>query len=501
MKRITISLLAVIAAVVTGCNADRDGEPSPLPVGSSGVMALHVSVSVPSPAFMLAAGGDIVSDFAVMLFADQGDGIAGSPGKLVKVLMPDNLDVSASGTTLFDVKFKVTDDMPQNLVLIALSDASRYMEAIREAEHSGATFDELAALLVDSYGDRCLRQDESGIFPITLWGKASRVIDTSLHVQNVSLALLRDMAMIDVAVADPLRDDDLLRLASVQVYNGVDGISLMPLPQNLAESGDAEAPTVPSVSGMLGVEPAKAAQFDDNPVQVVTYSPEQRCSDVADPLMRPAVIIGAYYKGSRNISYYRVDIADNGKFADILRNHRYMIRVTDVGAPGSDTPDEAYRSAKVGVDAVVIPWTDFSMDAAFDGRDYLAMSREVTLGSGAGSISELSVKTNVPESQWTICWAETGADPATAEYGAPGVFNPDPSGWFGISVSGHGSDTHTIIFTTFTSLPDEMTMRSRQLFIRFTNSLSAIVNIVQSQGDTGSDGDEWDDGGSVPGDI
>ncbi|MBD3591307.1 DUF1566 domain-containing protein [Bacteroides sp. GM023] len=81
----------------------------------------------------------------------------------------------------------------------------------------------------------------------------------------------------------------------------------------------------------------------------------------SDHTNRLAIIVGGYYNGSADLSYYRVDFTndDSGGKMNILRNHVYQFTIKKVEAAGYGTAELAYNSKpkNLGFEATLEPWT------------------------------------------------------------------------------------------------------------------------------------------------
>ena len=78
---------------------------------------------------------------------------------------------------------------------------------------------------------------------------------------------------------------------------------------------------------------------------------------------RLAIIVGGYYNGSTDMSYYRVDFTNDNAAApndkmDILRNHLYQFTISSVKAAGYATAELAYKSMpkNLSFEATLEPW-------------------------------------------------------------------------------------------------------------------------------------------------
>lgn len=158
----------------------------------------------------------------------------------------------------------------------------------------------------------------------------------------------------------------------------------------------------------------------------VIYTFEAAAGSSATPLSNPSLVIGGYYNGSSTESYYRVDFYDDNtkQYVALLRNHRHLANIRSVTGPGYDTPDKAFRSKPVNIEAEVLRWDESDMTGiAFDGQHTLSVSQnEFTFFRDERTASDddnsLFVKTDYAPSTgsgggWTIEKIVNAADGTT----------------------------------------------------------------------------------------
>lgn len=158
----------------------------------------------------------------------------------------------------------------------------------------------------------------------------------------------------------------------------------------------------------------------------VIYTFEAAAGSSATPLSNPSLVIGGYYNGSSTESFYRVDFYDDNtkQYVALLRNHRHLANIRSVTGPGYDTPDKAFRSKPVNIEAEVLRWDESDMTGiAFDGQHTLSVSQnEFTFFRDERTASDddnsLFVKTDYAPSTgsgggWTIEKIVNAADGTT----------------------------------------------------------------------------------------
>jgi hypothetical protein len=103
-------------------------------------------------------------------------------------------------------------------------------------------------------------------------------------------------------------------------------------------------------------------------------------------LNRTCLVVGGFYDAENNgfnddttEYFYRVDFSTgngvNQSYMDVLRNHQYIFTVSAVTDYGQDTPDHAFETGPVNIEADVLPWNQGDVtDILIDGQWHLAVS-------------------------------------------------------------------------------------------------------------------------------
>ena len=87
------------------------------------------------------------------------------------------------------------------------------------------------------------------------------------------------------------------------------------------------------------------------------YVPESDQTNTEEPM---CLVVGGYYMGSSQETFYRVDFKQGNKgsaFYDAIRNHIYTFNINNVTRPGTDEPDPALDHVVVGMDVTIKEWT------------------------------------------------------------------------------------------------------------------------------------------------
>lgn len=100
----------------------------------------------------------------------------------------------------------------------------------------------------------------------------------------------------------------------------------------------------------------------------------------------------------------------------VLRNHRFIVKITSVGSVGEPTPDEAYKSVKSSISAGVIDWVDENRDIVFDGESWVSIeTKHVDFTDGKDIHKLIGIKSNVLPSQWKMKFSDNADYSTDAE--------------------------------------------------------------------------------------
>ena len=197
-------------------------------------------------------------------------------------------------------------------------------------------------------------------------------------------------------------------MARVQVYFGDkagSGVSKFVAETVRLCNFNDRAQVIPEELGMVVTKPSipdGAILCKGNAIYTVTGNKLQ-CSaylfETAQPedteenahLNRPCLIIGGKYDGSKNTTYYRVDLLKDEEYLDVLRNHSYEVTVTGVGSAGHGSYDEALAAkAANDISTSLIVWDETEVgNIDFDGNNYLGVgTMEFTVGKGGATLTQ-----------------------------------------------------------------------------------------------------------------
>lgn len=513
-----VSSLAVLALMSSGCASTEVADGMTV----EEVDELQLRLSIDAGGFTRAgsltteetlAQERRIDDVLVMLFTRDADG---KPGSLWMAKKAERLsdDAGEGLSRRFDVRFSVSgrQDVPSSLTMSAIANAGHLAEDIAEMKGNAYSVIQKDTKLWETE----LKTEGNPLF--SMWGIAGDAVQTGIKVQNVSMKLLRDMAKVTVRLKRDeenniiVTGDTKFRLAHALVYNRHGEVAMMPDLVNIGKhdgSGTGNDPyevNAPSVkkdasgandrTGLKKDEGYQEALSPTGLEQLSIYVAEQdilmgnnASVDDENAMNRPALIIGGYYGGDTGkLTWYRVDFTSgkdadgNLVLSDVLRNHHYCVSVASVNGPGEDTPELAYGTLQANVETEVVDWTDHEWDAEFDGVNWIAAQREVTIGASEGDVASIVLRSNVPADQWDFSWDEDGLFEAKI---LKETENDDETS--------EKTDKTVVQIKALKSLAETEDSRSGVLTVTVTPKLRFVINVIQTHINAGGDVDDIHD--------
>lgn len=483
------------------------GVDSPFPSSESDQdISMSILINAPKSALASSRAADpgqdfdaVVNSLHILLFAAP-DASTNTACGFVDCLKSTRADADEdAGIYSYYAKIPVSDDTPDYMTAIGIANAESVItdSKIADWKQRKASYPAIAAELQASVASMPV---------MSLWGRATRPVDKSLSLQAVRMPMLRDRAYYYVTLNSDVTNFKLLNSG---IWNHTDSYLLMPETANL-NLDNPESPL--AVKPSLGTD---ATRINDNtftstePVaftggylaeqDILMDAPEPGEND-ANRTNRAAIIVGGLFGSMQKPCYYRVDFKDgDGKLVDVLRNHRYVVRVAKVNGPGADTPEEAYNTITASISATVEPWTDVESIAAFDGSNWIAMPERVEFGPQAGTTRSVEFSSNVAVDQWAMAWGEAtdsfpedlvSADPTGADTPVYDAATPGTSRFMAVI----NPTTGILDITTLADYPSDTTEPIiKRLFIRVTPRLRVIVNVAQSDKSETNQHLPWED--------
>lgn len=245
-----------------------------------------------------------------------------------------------------------------------------------------------ACLSVATSGPLAFDQDHLfPMFGVANGGASVQVVKNTVYNE---IKLVRAVARVDIGVGISQKGPDgtitswtntgsgkqPFTMAEVQVWRAGQQYTYMPAVGNfhwntVTTTGEASKEIVIDLPSVVGGGATTTKTYSTSYITNGTYCLGQIYLPEADlkwgsvyddqHTNRLAIIVGGYYNGSTEKSYYRVDFTndDSGKKMNILRNHIYQFSITKVADKGYATPEEAYNSKPVNMNftAELVPWT------------------------------------------------------------------------------------------------------------------------------------------------
>ena len=203
------------------------------------------------------------------------------------------------------------------------------------------------------------------------------------------------------------------------------------------------------------------------------------------------LIIGGVYANDKNpdgtprVTYHRVDFADaDNNLLSVLRNHKYIVSVEKVTAPGYATPDEAAISASTNVYIRLFDWADELTNSDFNSENYFnSETKTITLYRYQNATRSITVDSDVAVDEWKMSFATTANGTATVS----GNFLSNAR--YKVEKAADGKSLTFTALKTYSPLSGTES-HDETLIIR-ANRLQVEYKITQ----TDASPDDWADGG------
>ncbi len=252
---------------------------------------------------------------------------------------------------------------------------------------------------------------------VPMWGEIANVSVSAAMPANTPVTLVRMIAKIDVALTTP-EATSKFKLQNIRLYNYNNKGSVAPHSENWNNDGHvATAPSVPGSAAKPSDPVSSALVYTDMTTENIScmneiYTFEAAAGSESTLSTNTCLVIGGIYGNDSQLTYYRIDIANSignaaATYLPLLRNHHYKINITNIKGAGLPTPEDAFKSRPVNIEANVINWNDGQIsDIVFDGQYMMGVSQgEFTFSrearNGGSSDNTLSVTTDYP-SGWKV---------------------------------------------------------------------------------------------------
>lgn len=384
MKKYLISLITVLpllAAVLTGCARDEAGD------GTGGdyttlVLKMKVLKNTATDTRTLTSQEEAhIEELDVLVFSVQG-----RVETFEYHVAPEAGWDASTGT--FSVKLRNSQHINDYKRIVLIANQS---DRIAELESSFEGLSKADVLELITFDTDEAWDTGNDFTPIPMWGETQNtVIVSSSHSPIDAVPMVRALARIDVGVnfidlgnntyqADGLAYSNGVEpfmITGIKVYNSNDKANTAPL-ATVFSKNVVSATTVPQ-DASANTTPLEYS-FSDSSEGVLSsvkdiYIPEVDNKTAGDDAMFLLVkgfytAPGAAVQNTTKETWYKVDFYDreeNGgiheKRIDILRNHYYMVSITSVDGPGYDTEGEAATSHGALLGADIAVWDEANMN-------------------------------------------------------------------------------------------------------------------------------------------
>jgi hypothetical protein len=430
------------------------------------------------------ADENTIEDVYVMVFDNA--------NKLVSIEKAEDIDDESdtqtspdgiySGGATFAVTLPPSGGATQKLVVLANSedilDECEFIDIAdldKSSQFVGQTYTTLMGSLFDEVSGKLFTASGS---TIQMWGETAQIsITPSTDIPTVDM--MRSIARVDVGLGTPtytpgedypwtwdglgedgddvdeLGDPIPFDLVSVNVIRVQDDYLIVPNTTKLT----AEQPSIASGSDKFAATTENAAKFfySDADITDNLYTTQSIYVPEADIKMggtvsgdtnhknRMAVVVGGYYNDEAEVTYYRLDFAQNdGTLMDVLRNHLYQFNITKVSGAGYPDAITAYESDADNIEVEVIDWEEDEIgDVEYHGNYYMGIDRRTVIFPATGLAPQtVEIKTNIPDFYMTLDGTEIGKKMA-----ADGALTYDGGEFYRYTLAKTSTNLYTLTIT------------------------------------------------------
>ena len=394
----TGALLVLMLALLCGCVRDFYTSP-PDQSGTAKRLDARITVSTPvkfgsaSPGAAPAADAEVKHVYALLM--NDGNVYAVAEGRNIAT-------VAQSNKVTFDVSFVIeAQHSSRNFKILLLANLPKDRFSLTEMKgwiNQPRSYVEQQAIV-----ERINPETDDVKTPLVMYGETAGTVTPGSKAE-VDIQLLRSVAKVEVSLGDEVKPE-VFTLEELYIYKASNRYATIP-----SFSGGNTVLTIPAWQNELKKFKADSKAEVYLPESKVIFGNGDAIGD-ANHQNRCAIVVGGRYNGSATNSYYRIDFtarnaADQSAasvFMDVLRNHRFIVKITSVGSVGEPTPDEAYKSVKSSISAGVIDWVDENRDIVFDGESWVSIeTKHVEFADGAGIQTLVLLNSNVPPSMWKM---------------------------------------------------------------------------------------------------
>lgn len=419
MKNIIRQMGAIIVLLLSLVSCDKEQRTSPSENKNHQVdVRFQLKVSTPgSPTYAAVEYDEFtVNDVYVFFFNTK-------TGRVHDMVQGTDITSSGNETKSFKATLIMDATSQSQFEMYVLANIASFMEGKTQSDFVGKSYNDLQMMLQKAINGK-FSVLENGL---VMWGKADGLLPTSAS-QDITVPMIRAFARVDVGLGvrgnwngkDANNQPIPFKLTEVHIYKPNNAYSFMPLAASYDQAnrkvtahsavGAAQSNALKyDVSGGLSI--AKEIYISESDVLMGT--PETAAPGDSFHTSRCAIVVGGQYNSSTSTTYYRIDFKDNRnpkKLIDVLRNHRYLVNIVSVAAPGLPTAQEAYQSIilNANIDVEITQWNDLSQDIIFDGDHWVYIQKKnLTLPGSAGAWGGLIIGSDVDVKDWKMSFDAT----------------------------------------------------------------------------------------------
>ncbi|MCC8174293.1 MAG: hypothetical protein LIO65_07980, partial [Odoribacter sp.] len=268
-------------------------------------------------------------------------------------------------------------------------------------------------------------------------GESLQKLETGTTNTLNGIKMLRSIARVDVKTSLNTGEFELLEIKAYRINDKIQII-----PDNIDENqGTVINPSVPSTSQANINSSLMNVNGEQYSSAQLYISEAENYADANEQTKKATcIVVGGKYKGSSEITYYRMDFGTNiNSIGKILRNYRYVFNITDVYEEGWSNPDDAANNRTSYIEADILEWNEDDSYITFDASNYFSISsRTLEIGHYVNSQGTFEVDTDVEN--YTIQLIDESGNPYSNSIGK-GETMITPDGRFEFHIA---SDGYTI---------------------------------------------------------
>ncbi len=382
--------------VLSGCIHDHE---TTLPDNSREVM---FSINIPgssAPGTRALGHGEEneVQTIEMLLFDPQTDRVAGGP------VFAYNISTDAGNAAQKTFSVRLPDGTFD--VMIFANAREAFNKTVIEA---GDEQEQALARLTVSMPDSGWAADPAHAdkkYLIPMWGM-KRNLSIAQSTGMSGIWLHRMASRIDLTVTGDDEQTGDFKLKDIKLYNVQKEGRVAPTTAGWNATGKINGTTPaglavsPSVVAGCGVHPAisyaPAIAADEKGCVGEMYLFEApKAISHADP-NAPFLTVKGEFEGTEG--WYRIDLADydDMTYLDVLRNHRYSIRIESVSGKGYTDEDDAINNRGGNIVVGITQWNEYDMGGTvFDGQHFLSINpQDMEFSTYAHSGASFTIKTD-----------------------------------------------------------------------------------------------------------